>query len=105
MKYANEHHSSEWCFYCTFYGYFSGLYCKFVAHIMEYDCSIGGYIMYIITATQDFVDMLQEIPIRYLLLLTSSFISIEKCQEDTLKEPDNTFILDLLEQIRNEELE
>lgn len=61
--------------------------------------------MYIITATQDFVDMLQEIPIRYLLLLTSSFINIEKCQEDTLKEPDNTFILDLLEQIRNEELE
>ena len=61
--------------------------------------------MYTITATQDFVDMLQEIPIRYLLLLTSSFIIIEKCQEDTLKEPYNTFILDLLEQIRNEELE
>lgn len=61
--------------------------------------------MYRIIATQDFMDLLEEIPIRYLSLLTSSFISIEKCDENTHSEEGNTFIDDLLSQLRNGELE
>lgn len=61
--------------------------------------------MYRIIATQDFMDLLEEIPIRYLALLTSSFISIEKCDENTPSEEGNTFIDDLLSQLRNGELE
>lgn len=61
--------------------------------------------MYRIIATQDFMDLLEEIPIRYLALLTSSFISIEKCNENTHSEEEDTFIYDLLSQLRNGELE
>lgn len=61
--------------------------------------------MYRIIATQDFMDLLEEIPIRYLALLTSSFIRIEKCEDNTTSEEENTFIYDLLSQLRNGELE
>ena len=61
--------------------------------------------MYRIIATQDFMDLLNELPIKYLAILTSSFIKIEKCEDNTLEEEDNSFILDLLSQLRNGELE
>lgn len=61
--------------------------------------------MYRIVATQDFMDLLEELPIKYLSILTSSFVKIEKCEEVNLEDKNNNFINDLLEQIRNGELE
>lgn len=61
--------------------------------------------MYRIIATQDFMDLLDELPIKYLSILTSSFVKIEKCEEVNLEDENNSFINDLLEQIRNGELE
>ena len=61
--------------------------------------------MYWIIATQDFMDLLEELPIKYLSILTSSFVKIEKCEEVNLEDENNNFINDLLEQIRNGELE
>ena len=61
--------------------------------------------MYRIIATQDFMDLLEELPIKYLSILTSSFVKIEKCGEVNLEDENNNFINDLLEQIRNGELE
>lgn len=62
--------------------------------------------MYRITATQDFVDMLQELPIKYVAILTSSFIKVEKIEdEQDSTEVENTFMQDLLSQINHQELE
>ena len=61
--------------------------------------------MYRIIATQDFMDLLEELPIKYLSVLNSSFVKIEKCEEVNLEDENNNFINDLLEQIRNGELE
>ena len=64
--------------------------------------------MYNITATQDFMDLLGELPVKYLAILSASFVKIEKVQEpniNTIKCEENTFIEDLLAQIRNGELE
>lgn len=62
--------------------------------------------MYRITATQDFVDMLQELPIKYVAILTSSFIKVEKIEdEQDSTEVKNTFMQDLLSQINHQELE
>lgn len=62
--------------------------------------------MYIIFATQDFIDMLEELPMKYLPILVSSFIGIEKIPKEKPVSPkDNTFLEDLLSQIRNQELE
>lgn len=61
--------------------------------------------MYRIIATQDFMNLLEELPIKYLSILTSSFVKIEKCEEVNLEDENNSFINDLLEQIRNGELE
>ena len=61
--------------------------------------------MYRIIATQDFMDLLEELPIKYLAVLTSSFVKVEKCEEFNLEGDSNSFINDLLEQIKNGELE
>lgn len=62
--------------------------------------------MYRIIATQDFIDLLGEIPIKYLAILINSFISIDECDVSVENEStDNTFMEDLLSQLRNQELE
>lgn len=61
--------------------------------------------MYTIITTEDFIALLEEIPIKYLLLLTASFMSIEKTDINENDIPENTFLDDLLEQMRNQELE
>lgn len=58
--------------------------------------------MYSILATDDFVGLIKELPLRCTAALTNSFLSIKKVEE--VKE-ENTFINDLLEQIKNQELE
>ena len=62
--------------------------------------------MYEIIATDDFVNVIREMPLRHISVLTDSFVSIKKLddEEQTTRNKDG-FILDLLEQIRNQELE
>lgn len=61
--------------------------------------------MYKIIATQEFMDLLKELPIRYFHVLTKSFVSVEKYDGDTLALKENTFLRDMLEQIKSQELE
>lgn len=57
--------------------------------------------MYEIVVTEDFINLIKDIPFRYFNILTNSFVSIKKI--DSCKE--NTFLSDLLEQIKNQEIE
>ena len=59
--------------------------------------------MYEIIATVDFIDLLKKLPIEYAHVLTKSFVSIREVPRGTIV--DNTFIIDLLEQIKNLELD
>lgn len=63
--------------------------------------------MYRVIVTEDFVNMLYEIPLRHLSVLARSFLSIEKI--DAVKENeiphDGTCIIEMLEQMRSQELE
>lgn len=58
--------------------------------------------MYEIIATRDFIDLLRKLPIKYAHILTRSFVCIHEIKWE---ESDNTFIDDLLEQIKNMEME
>ena len=59
--------------------------------------------MYEIIATEEFVNMLKEVPLKYVAFLNRSFIRVRKI-EDTNITTDG-FMEDLMEQIRNKELE
>lgn len=62
--------------------------------------------MYQVIVTEDFIDMLYEIPLRHLSVLARSFVSIEKIEvEEKVVPRDGAFIIEMLEQIRNQELE
>ena len=56
--------------------------------------------MYEIIATKDFVELMKNIPLEYVKVLTNSFISIKRIPNCTIK---NTFILDLIEELNKEE--
>lgn len=58
--------------------------------------------MYEVIVTEDFINIIKEISLRHVSALTNSFISIRKIDD---KELDNTFMEDLLEQIKNQEKE
>lgn len=58
--------------------------------------------MYEVIVTDDFVSIIKDIPIRNMKVLCNSFLSIKKLED---KKVDNTFLQDLLEQIKNQELE
>lgn len=60
--------------------------------------------MYQIVVTDDFINLMKEIPIKYLAILTKSFLSINKIELE-ISNNNNDFISDLLEQIKNQELE
>ena len=55
--------------------------------------------MYQIIATENFIDIIREIPLRNVSVLTQSFLSIKKLDDDT--ECENTLIADL-EKIESE---
>lgn len=55
--------------------------------------------MYQIIATENFIDIIREIPLRNVSALTQSFLSIKKLDDDT--ECENTLIADL-EKIESE---
>lgn len=61
--------------------------------------------MYQIIATDDFVSLMKEIPLKYIGVLSSSFISIKKLTQDTLNLEEHSFMNDLLSQIKNQEVE
>lgn len=55
--------------------------------------------MYQIIATENFIDIIREIPLRNVSVLTQSFLSIKKLDDDT--ERENTLVADL-EKIESE---
>lgn len=59
--------------------------------------------MYKIIATEDFINLLKDLPLRYLHLITDSFIYIGK--EESCDVNGKGFLQDLLEQMKNQELE
>lgn len=63
--------------------------------------------MYQVIVTEDFINMLYEIPLRHLSVLARSFISIKKidAKEENVALHNDVSILEMLEQIRNQELE
>ena len=61
--------------------------------------------MYQIIATDDFVSVVKDLPLAHLNVLTQSFISIKKIDDAQIEGNKFTFLNDLFEQIRNQELE
>lgn len=63
--------------------------------------------MYQVIVTEDFINMLYEIPLRHLSVLARSFVSIKKidAKEENVALHNDVSILEMLEQIRNQELE
>jgi hypothetical protein len=59
--------------------------------------------MYEIIATKDFIDVLKKLSLEYANVLTHSFISIREIPH--VRVIKNTFMEDLLEQIKNQEVE
>lgn len=60
--------------------------------------------MYQVIATDDFVDVIKELSLRHVNVLTKSFISIERINDEEIKYKDS-FLESLLNQIKNQELE
>lgn len=62
--------------------------------------------MYQIVATNDFVELLKDLPLKYISVLVDSFVSIKKIDShDALKSKEYSFIDDLLNQIKNQEID
>ena len=62
--------------------------------------------MYQIVATNDFVELLKDLPLKYISVLVDSFVSIKKIDShDVLKSKEYSFIDDLLNQIKNQEID
>lgn len=61
--------------------------------------------MYEVVVTEDFINVIKELPLRYIGVLTNSFLSIKKISEESLALKENAFMIDLLEQIKNQELD
>lgn len=58
--------------------------------------------MYEIIATEDFINLLEKLPIKYANILTQSFVRIRKLRTIEI---DNSFLSDLLEQIKNNDMD
>lgn len=62
--------------------------------------------MYQLVVTNDFIDILKDLPLKYISVLSSSFVSIKKLPDENSLETDRyAFLNDLLSQIKNQELE
>lgn len=59
--------------------------------------------MYEIIATEQFVEMLKEAPLKYVAFLSKSFIRVRKLENENIE--NDSFMKDLIEQIKNQELE
>lgn len=61
--------------------------------------------MYQIIATDDFIDIIKDLSLRHINVLTNSFVSVKKVDDVLIEKGNYTFMNDLLEQIKNQELE
>lgn len=61
--------------------------------------------MYQIIATDDFVEVIKDLPLRHINVLTNSFISFKKINDEEIQSSKHGFLHDLLEQIKNQEIE
>ncbi len=61
--------------------------------------------MYLIKATDDFIQTISDLPLRTLHELTMCFISVKKIESDLFADDKSSFLDDLLEQIKNQEKE
>ena len=60
--------------------------------------------MYKIIATDDFMEVIKELSLKHINVLTNSFLSVERI-DDKNKDCESSFISDLIEQVKNQELE
>jgi len=61
--------------------------------------------MYLIKASDDFIEAVLKLPLKSIHQLSNSFISVKKTEEDLFEDDKTSFLDDLLEQIRNQERE
>lgn len=61
--------------------------------------------MYQIIATDDFIDIIKDLSLKHISVLTKSFISVKKFDDEQIEKDKHSFMGDLLEQIKNQELE
>lgn len=61
--------------------------------------------MYLIKATDDFIEAMSNLPLCTMHQITSSFLSVKKIESELFVDDKSSFIDDLLEQIRNQEKE
>lgn len=62
-------------------------------------------ILYEIIATDDFIDIIKDLSLKHIGVLTSSFMSVKKIDNEQIEKDKHSFMGDLLEQIKNQELE
>ncbi|MBO7695456.1 MAG: hypothetical protein J6T10_22755 [Methanobrevibacter sp.] len=61
--------------------------------------------MFKIIATEDFINMMLNMSIKHMSVLMKSFVSVEKIPDGEIINKDNSFLYDLLEQMKNQEIE
>ena len=61
--------------------------------------------MYYIEATEDFMGAILKLPLKTIHELSNCFVSVKKLDEDLFTGDKNSFLDDLLEQIKNQEKE
>ena len=61
--------------------------------------------MYYIEATDDFMNAILKLPLKTIHELSNCFLSVKKLDEDLFDGDKNSFLDDLLEQIKNQEKE
>ena len=60
--------------------------------------------MYKIIATDDFMEVIKELSLKHINVLTNSFLSVERVNDEDI-DCESSFISDLIEQVKNQELE
>lgn len=58
--------------------------------------------MYQVTVTEDFINVLYEVPLRYLPILTNSFVAIKKLSEEEIVPNENISVIEMLERLRTQ---
>lgn len=61
--------------------------------------------MYVIKASDDFMDIILKLPLKSIHELSNCFASVKKVEEETFEDDKTSFLDDLLEQIKNQEKE
>lgn len=61
--------------------------------------------MFEVIVTEDFINVIMEMPLRYIDILVKSFVSVKKIENEEEIPKNNTFLNDLMEQIKNQEME